>query len=267
MRPHGRARINARYPQALGICDRCGFMYNLSDLQWQWDWLQGPRLFNLRILVCPPCLDEPQENGRTIVLPPDPIPVANARPENYVNADNPQSYLGFSPATNSAPVPPQTVAMNIGNLTQGFGVNAAFDGNAEKRAPYCAGLAVSLNSSQNWVGKNWNQDVSGFSLIHPSTVATQTMTISSFTITAPIDAPFLRSGATSYTLDGSADGQTWATLSSGTTAGTVAESITVTTTSATPYQYHRIALTGNGVSAVAIAQAVFNVSNAAPNDI
>jgi len=52
MRPHGRAQISQSHPRALGVCDRCGFVYNLDDLQWQNDWLQAPRLFNLRILVC-----------------------------------------------------------------------------------------------------------------------------------------------------------------------------------------------------------------------
>jgi len=28
MRPHGRARVSARNPRALAICDRCGFLYN-----------------------------------------------------------------------------------------------------------------------------------------------------------------------------------------------------------------------------------------------
>lgn len=40
---------------------------------------------NLRILVCKGnnCLDTPQEQLRTIVLPPDPEPIINARPELY----------------------------------------------------------------------------------------------------------------------------------------------------------------------------------------
>lgn len=267
MRPHGRAQISSRQPRALGICDRCGFQYNLDQLQWQWDWLQGPRLFNLRIQVCRPCLDNPQESGRTLVLPPDPMPVADSRPENYVGADNPQSYLGYSPAEFWAPTPPQANNQNIGTLTQNYGVSAAFDGNTAKRFPQSAGLITSANSSANWVGKNWNANPSGISLTLPSTVAAQTMVVASFTITAPLDAPFLRSGATAYTLDGGFDGLNWTTLFSGTTAGTVAESITQTTTSAAPFQYHRIAFQGDGHSNVGIAQAVFNVSNSAPNDI
>jgi hypothetical protein len=265
MRPHGRAQISARAPRALGVCDRCGFLYNHDELQWQWDWLQGPRLFNLRILVCRTCLDIPQESGRTIVLPPDPVPIADPRPENYVAADNPLSTLLFSPADNFLPLGPQ--AGNIGNMTLNAGVDAAFNGTVNKRAEMCAALSVSVSSFQNMVGKNWNADISGTSISLPSTVAANTHVVSSFTITAPNDAPFLKSGATGFMLQGSANGATWTTIYQSTTAGTVAESITANATSGAFYQYHRIALQGDGISAVAIAQAAFSVSDAAPNDI
>lgn len=265
MRPHGRAQISARAPRALGICQRCNFQYNLDTLQWQWDWQQGPRLFNLRIKVCPTCLDEPQESGRTIVLPPDPVPVALALPDNYVQYDNPLSYLGFNPADSFTPAVPQTG--NIGNLTLNAGVNAAFDSATNKRAEFSAALSVSHSSFNNYVGKNWGAFGSGINLTTPSTVAATTHILSSFALYAPSDAPFLNTGATSYRLDGSSDGATWTTLASGTIAGTVGEIVTGTSTVATAYQYHRANIQGNGVSAVAIAQAVFNVSDQAPNDI
>lgn len=81
--PSGRARVSARQPAALGICERCGLQYNLKDLRWQYQW-QGMQLQNLRILVCTrTCLDRPQIQLKTIILPPDPLPVFNPRPENY----------------------------------------------------------------------------------------------------------------------------------------------------------------------------------------
>lgn len=267
MRPHGRAQISARAPRALGICDRCGFMYNLDELQWQWDWLQGPRLFNLRIQVCRTCLDVPQENGRTIVLPPDPTPVQNPRPENYINSDNPLSGLGYNVANGFAPPPLQSLGANIGNMTLNGGINAAFDGVTNKRAPACAALSVSNSSFQNTVGKNWAANPSGVTLTLPSSVPTQTHVIASFTLYAPNDHPFLNSGATAFHLDGSANGANWSTIFSGVTAGTVGEVITANTTSAAFFQYHRIAIQGDGLSTVAIAQAIFNVADAAPNDI
>lgn len=269
MRPHGRAQISARAPRATAICDRCGFFYNHDELQWQWDWLQGPRLFNLRILVCRTCLDVPQENGRTIVLPPDPVPILNPRPENYVNADNPLSYLGYNVADNQYPKPPRNLSGNIGNMRLNAGVDAAFDGNINKRAEYCAALAVSNSSFQNTVGKNWSADPSGTSISLPSSVAPNKHVVSSFTITAPNDRGFLNSanGITGFHFNGSSDGVNWTTIYSSSTAGGKSESITANATSATFYQYHQIAIQGDGISAVTIAQAVFNVSDAAPNDI
>jgi hypothetical protein len=82
----GRARISSRNPQALGICDRCGLTYNHVNLNWQFDW-RGSTLQNLRILVCRQCLDVPQEQQRAIVVPADPVPIMNARVENWATAE------------------------------------------------------------------------------------------------------------------------------------------------------------------------------------
>ena len=268
MRPHGRARISARRPEALAICQRCGFMYNLSDLQWQWDWQRGPRLFNLRIQVCETCLDIPQESGRTIVLPPDPIPVKYPVPEDYVNADNPLSPLGYSPVNAFIPNPPN-IGGSIGAMTQNAGLDAAFNSAINKPHGQCAALAVSNSSFGNWVGKNWAADPSGVSISLPSTTAVQTHVLASYALYAPNDQAFLRSatGVTTYHIDGSPNGVTWTTLVTGTTAGTVGEVVTGNSTVGAFYQYHRAAFLGDGISAIAIAQAVFNVADAAPNDI
>lgn len=82
----GRARISARSPEAAGICDRCGFAYSHSDLQWQFDW-RGPVIQNTRILVCRRCLDTPQEQLRAIVLPADPMPVVQPRVQDYLQTE------------------------------------------------------------------------------------------------------------------------------------------------------------------------------------
>ena len=86
MRPHGRARVSARNPQAFGICDRCGILYNHNQLQWQFDWA-GASLINKRILVCDTCNDEPQNQLRAIVLPADPVPILNPRIQNYSDSE------------------------------------------------------------------------------------------------------------------------------------------------------------------------------------
>lgn len=82
-RPHGHFNVNAAAPTARGICDRCGFAYQLSELSWQFQWA-GPRLQNIRLLVCKGCLDIPNPQLKPRILPPDPVPRMNARPENLV---------------------------------------------------------------------------------------------------------------------------------------------------------------------------------------
>lgn len=78
----GRAVADASSPRAFAVCDRCGMWYNHSDLRWQFDY-RGRQLANLRILVCETCLDDPQPQLKPRILPPDPLPVLNARTEPY----------------------------------------------------------------------------------------------------------------------------------------------------------------------------------------
>ena len=80
--PHGRAKVSATSPSAFAICDRCGFLYNHRDLHWQYDF-RGRSLANLRILVCETCEDKPQNQLKPRIIPPDPMPIQNARPERY----------------------------------------------------------------------------------------------------------------------------------------------------------------------------------------
>lgn len=78
----GRARIDPDAPETIGLCDRCGSLWNLRDLQYQYKW-SGPNLQNTFLLVCEDCMDVPNENLRTIILPPDPAPVYNVRVPNF----------------------------------------------------------------------------------------------------------------------------------------------------------------------------------------
>lgn len=82
----GRARTSAKNPQAHAICDRCGARVNHVDLSWQFDWA-GAALVNRRLLVCDPCMDTPQQQLRSIVLPADPPVIMNARPEYFIQAE------------------------------------------------------------------------------------------------------------------------------------------------------------------------------------
>ncbi len=85
-RPHSNAYANPAAPSAWAQCDRCDQTYLHSTLRWQVQWA-GPHLQNLRLLVCDRCYDTPQPQLKPRILPPDPVPVMNARPFNYVAAD------------------------------------------------------------------------------------------------------------------------------------------------------------------------------------
>ena len=65
--------------------------------------------------MCNRCLDTPQENIRAIVLPRDPDPIINARPENY-DGDS-TSYMTLTPGSTdpstSLPIPNQTKMVTL----------------------------------------------------------------------------------------------------------------------------------------------------------
>lgn len=83
MRPHPRgAETNPSWPEGWATCMRCGFVVNLVKLQQQGDW-RGTQIMPLGIFVCSPCLDVPQRQLGTIILPPDPPPLFGALPEPY----------------------------------------------------------------------------------------------------------------------------------------------------------------------------------------
>lgn len=103
----GRARTSSSSPQAHAICDRCGFRYNHVDLQWQYDW-RGAALQNVRILVCNSCLDVPQDQLRAIVVPADPIPIMQARVQDFRQAETDYQTVTAPPIidpTTGIPIP------------------------------------------------------------------------------------------------------------------------------------------------------------------
>ena len=79
MWPHGRAQTDIQNPDPFAVCDRCGCLFNHSVLSWQYEW-RGNQLQNLYLLVCPECLDVPQQQFRPVIIPPDPVPIQNPRP-------------------------------------------------------------------------------------------------------------------------------------------------------------------------------------------
>jgi hypothetical protein len=83
---HGHAVVNPSAPVSFAVCDRCSGWYNITDLSWQFQFA-GPTLQNLRLLVCRKCNDRPQPQLKPRILPPDPMPTLNARPENFLIDD------------------------------------------------------------------------------------------------------------------------------------------------------------------------------------
>jgi hypothetical protein len=64
---------------------------NHANMRWQFEW-RGPKIINTRILVHEDELDVPQRQlGSPALLGPDPVPIANARPENYAIDEYPVS--------------------------------------------------------------------------------------------------------------------------------------------------------------------------------
>lgn len=61
---------------------RSGFVTNLERMQFQLQY-RGTGLINTEVLTFGKFLDQPQPQLQTIVLPPDPIGLPNARPEAY----------------------------------------------------------------------------------------------------------------------------------------------------------------------------------------
>lgn len=78
-----RAQVDPSHPQGWASSDRNGHVGNLANMKFQYAW-RGPKIINTRILVHEDELDDLQRQlGSPALLGPDPIPLANARPENY----------------------------------------------------------------------------------------------------------------------------------------------------------------------------------------
>lgn len=241
-------------PQAWGICDRCGFLFNHNALNWAHDW-RGTNIRDLGVLVCEPCLDTPQQNGqRTFILPPDPVPIQDARPEYGSVVDNPLSPIAMTLTSNIQ------AGGFFGTMTGGGGVISAFNGAVNKPWYQCAYASVSDSSFGNYVAKNWSPYVGGITTPSSLTAPVTTHVVSSFTAYAPNDRSFVSSGPTSWRIDGSNNGASWTNILSGVTAGNVGESIGGEPNGA-PYRMHRLAFLGDGVTTIALAQVTFTVSD------
>ena len=74
-------RFDARDPRAIAICDGCGFQVQHNILREKMEYRGGSTPVGTGLLVCPRCDDVPNPMGQLQVLPPDPVPVRNPRPD------------------------------------------------------------------------------------------------------------------------------------------------------------------------------------------
>lgn len=90
-------RVNPQDPIAAAECDRCGRWFSRTDLVWQNVWA-GTHLYATGALVCTTgnCYDTPNEQLRTIILPPDPPPVLNARVPNFAYEEQTVRIIQFA---------------------------------------------------------------------------------------------------------------------------------------------------------------------------
>lgn len=73
------ATIDEKNPDAIGVCDTSGFVFNHKDLVKQMEWY-GDNFVWTGYMVGKPFVDIPAEQNRPPLTKDDPRPVKNARP-------------------------------------------------------------------------------------------------------------------------------------------------------------------------------------------
>lgn len=109
---------------------------------------------SLQILVCRECLDIPQSQLRPIVLPPDPVPIFNPRPEAYTQDDNQQGFSLESIWPDTVPTAPNkaTVLAQLALLT-GIPVpyTTLIDRSITITTPTVAQSLLAPNPTRSWL--------------------------------------------------------------------------------------------------------------------
>lgn len=75
-------RFDASNPQAIAICDGCGFLVQHNTLSEQREYRGGTVPVGTGVYKCPSCIDQPQPYFSRQLLRPDPVPVRNPRPDS-----------------------------------------------------------------------------------------------------------------------------------------------------------------------------------------
>jgi len=140
----GYATTNPQSPRAHAICDSCGSRYNRVDLKPQYEW-QGDSLADTGFRYCWRCLSKPQDQLRPVILPPDPIPVMNPRPE--------QAQAGLGGISGELPYPPLNGNQNgfrqvIG--PQGSTITVPIQAELDPTDPYTISAEALASSRTGW---------------------------------------------------------------------------------------------------------------------
>ena len=92
---HRRARapidIDVKSPRSVAVCDGCGMWTMHAHSVEKMEDRGGSVPVGTNLYVCGVCDDVPNPYYSKLVLPPDPVPIKNPRPENY--ALNPEPML------------------------------------------------------------------------------------------------------------------------------------------------------------------------------
>lgn len=126
-----KVHVDPRDPKGVAMCDGCGFWVSYETLREQVDFRGGWTPEKTGLFVCATCDDVPQPYYQRQVLPPDPVPLRNPRPDPNVPSDSGWGYLtdsnndiivtqtgaGLEPSLNFNAKP---IVTATGNSTQGF---------------------------------------------------------------------------------------------------------------------------------------------------
>jgi hypothetical protein len=82
-RPHPRGTTTNPHAVPWTTCDRCGRIYSMNRMEYQTAYVGGQTPENLGLLVCNTCLDSLNYQNMLLILPPDPAPFFDTRPEAY----------------------------------------------------------------------------------------------------------------------------------------------------------------------------------------
>jgi hypothetical protein len=106
-------RIDPKNPEALAICDYSQWPCLHKDLVRQMEW-RGEGLVWTGLLVNKRFADIPNQQGRAPILPPDPVPVAQARPKFFQSMTHSNNPLPTHSQANYFPI--ASLTENVGGV-------------------------------------------------------------------------------------------------------------------------------------------------------